>query len=101
MDEPFGPLDVQTRLLLQQQLLALWSATAKTIVFITHDLVEAIALADRVVVMTSRPGHVKHIASVPIPRPRRVDEIHESPEFRSTYERLWAELRPEVRLQTA
>ena len=101
MDEPFGPLDAQTRLLLQQQLLALWSATAKTIVFITHDLVEAIALADRVVVMTSRPGRVKHIAPVPIPRPRRVDEIHGSPEFRATYERLWAELRPEVRLQTA
>ena len=101
MDEPFGPLDAQTRLLLQQQLLALWSSTAKTVVFITHDLVEAIALADRVVVMTSRPGRVKHVAPVPIPRPRRVDEIHGSAEFRTTYERLWTELRPEVHLQTA
>jgi len=101
MDEPFGPLDAQTRLLLQEQLLTLWSATGKTIVFITHDLVEAIALADRVVVMTSRPGRIKHVAAVPIPRPRRVDEIHGSPEFRTTYERLWTELRPEVRLQTA
>jgi NitT/TauT family transport system ATP-binding protein len=100
MDEPFGPLDAQTRLLLQEQLLTLWSATGKTIVFITHDLVEAIALADRVVVMTSRPGRIKHVAAVPIPRPRRVDEIHGSPEFRTTYERLWTELRPEVRLQT-
>jgi NitT/TauT family transport system ATP-binding protein len=101
MDEPFGPLDAQTRLLLQQQLLALWSSTGKTIVFITHDLVEAIALADRVVVMTSRPGRIKQVAPVPIPRPRRVDEIHGSPEFRATYERLWATLRPEVQLQSA
>jgi NitT/TauT family transport system ATP-binding protein len=101
MDEPFGPLDAQTRLLLQEELLGLWSATGKTIVFITHDLVEAIALADRVVVMTSRPGRIKHVASVPIPRPRRVDEIHGSRAFQSTYERLWTELRPEVRLHTA
>jgi NitT/TauT family transport system ATP-binding protein len=101
MDEPFGPLDAQTRLLLQQQLLTLWSATGKTVVFITHDLVEAIALADRVVVMTSRPGRIKHIAAVPIARPRRVDEIHTSPEFQGTYERLWKELRPEVTLDTA
>jgi NitT/TauT family transport system ATP-binding protein len=98
MDEPFGPLDAQTRLLLQQQLLTLWSAARKTIVFITHDLVEAIALADRVVLMTSRPGRIKHVAPVPVPRPRRVDEIHTSPEFQATYERLWKELRPEVTL---
>jgi NitT/TauT family transport system ATP-binding protein len=56
MDEPFGPLDAQTRIVLQDQLLRLWSSTNKTIIFITHDLVEAITLADRVVVMTSRPG---------------------------------------------
>lgn len=101
MDEPFGPLDAQTRLLLQDQLLTLWSATGKTIVFITHDLVEAIALADRVVVMTSRPGKIKHVAGVPISRPRRVDEIHSNPEFRTTYDRLWKELRPEVTLAHA
>jgi len=98
MDEPFGPLDAQTRIVLQDQLLRLWSATKKTIIFITHDLVEAIALADRVVVMTSRPGKVKHIAEVPITRPRDVFQIHESPEFRKTYERLWQELRPEVKM---
>jgi NitT/TauT family transport system ATP-binding protein len=98
MDEPFGPLDAQTRLLLQDQLLDLWSTTRKTIVFITHDLVEAIALADRVVVMTSRPGRVKDIAAVSIPRPRRVEEVHNSPEFQVTYDRLWKELRPEVTL---
>ena len=98
MDEPFGPLDAQTRIVLQDQLLQLWSAAKKTIIFITHDLVEAIALADRVVVMTSRPGKVKLIADVPIPRPRDVFQIHESREFRATYERLWQELKPEVKL---
>jgi NitT/TauT family transport system ATP-binding protein len=98
MDEPFGPLDAQTRIVLQDQLLQLWSTTRKTIIFITHDLVEAIALADRVVVMTSRPGKVKLIADVPIPRPRDVFQIHESREFRATYERLWQELKPEVKL---
>jgi NitT/TauT family transport system ATP-binding protein len=96
MDEPFGPLDAQTRIVLQDQLLKLWRASRKTILFITHDLVEAITLADRVVVMTSRPGRVKHIAPVPIPRPRDVYQIHLSPEFREVYNKLWNELRPEV-----
>jgi NitT/TauT family transport system ATP-binding protein len=98
MDEPFGPLDAQTRTLLQDQLLALWSAAKKTILFITHDLVEAIALADRVVVMTARPGRVKDIAEVTIRRPRDVYQIHNSEEFRNTYERLWNQLRPEVKM---
>ena len=98
MDEPFGPLDAQTRLVLQDQLLKLWSATKKTIVFITHDLIEAIALADRVVLMSSRPGRIKSIENVMIPRPRDVFKIHESPEFRAVHERLWQQLRPEVNL---
>jgi NitT/TauT family transport system ATP-binding protein len=98
MDEPFGPLDAQTRIVLQEQLLSLWSATKKTVIFITHDLVEAISLADRVVLMTSRPGRVKYIAKVPIPRPRDVYRIHESQEFRNTHESLWRELRPEVKM---
>ena len=101
MDEPFGPLDAQTRIVLQEQLLRLWSANKKTIVFITHDLVEAIALADRVVLLTSRPGRVKYIAKVPIARPRDVYRIHESQEFRATYDRLWQDLRPEVKMAEA
>jgi NitT/TauT family transport system ATP-binding protein len=98
MDEPFGPLDAQTRIVLQDQLLKLWSTTKKTIVFITHDLVEAITLADRVVLMSSRPGRIKLIENVAIPRPRDVFKIHESREFRAAYDRLWQELRPEVKL---
>ena len=101
MDEPFGPLDAQTRVVLQDQLLKLWLASRKTIVFITHDLVEAITLADRVVLMTSRPGRIKSIENVTIPRPRDVFQIHERPEFRSAYERLWQQLRPEVNLAEA
>jgi len=101
MDEPFGPLDAQTRVVLQDQLLKLWLASRKTIVFITHDLVEAITLADRVVLMTSRPGRIKSIENVTIPRPRDVFQIHERPEFRSAYERLWEQLRPEVNLAEA
>ena len=101
MDEPFGPLDAQTRIVLQDQLLKLWSASKKTIVFITHDLIEAITLADRVVLMSSRPGRIKSIENVKIPRPRDVFRIYESQEFRATYERLWQELRPEVKLAEA
>jgi NitT/TauT family transport system ATP-binding protein len=99
MDEPFGPLDAQTRIVLQDQLLKLWSASKKTIIFITHDLIEAIALADRVVLMSSRPGRIKSIEHVRIGRPRDVFKIHESPEFRVSYEKLWQELRPEVKLE--
>jgi NitT/TauT family transport system ATP-binding protein len=97
MDEPFGPLDAQTRIVLQDQLLKLWAASKKTIIFITHDLVEAITLADRVVLMSSRPGKIKLIENITIPRPRDVFKIHESQEFRASYERLWQELRPEVK----
>ncbi len=96
MDEPFGPLDAQTRLQLQSQLLDLWQASRKTVVFITHDLVEAIALADRVVLMSARPGRIKHSVEVPIPRPRDVYHIHRSAMFQEIYDRLWDDLRAEV-----
>ena len=98
MDEPFGPLDAQTRIVLQDQLLKLWYASKKTIVFITHDLIEAITLADRVVLMRARPGRIKSIEQIAIPRPRDVFKIHEDAQFRSAYERLWQQLRPEVTL---
>ena len=101
MDEPFGPLDAQTRIVLQDQLLKLWSASKKTIIFITHDLIEAIALADRVVLMSSRPGRIKSIEKIPIARPRDVFRIHENEAFRIAYEKLWQELRPEVKLSEA
>ena len=97
MDEPFGPLDAQTRLILQDELLRLWDAARKTIVFITHDLGEAVALADRVVVMTARPGRVKRICPVPLERPRDLFHLHDDARFRATYDALWDELEAEVK----
>jgi sulfonate transport system ATP-binding protein len=97
MDEPFGPLDAQTRLILQNQLLDLWHEERKTIIFITHDLSEAVALADRVVVMSARPGRIKTIACVPIARPRNLFEIHADETFRETYRVMWSSLEEEVK----
>lgn len=96
MDEPFGPLDAQTRIVLQNDLLNLWRGSGKSVVFVTHDLVEAIALSDRVVVMTRRPGTVKSVHDIPLARPRDVFHIHAMPGFAESYERIWSELRSEL-----
>lgn len=96
MDEPFGPLDAQTRLLLQEQLLELWQSERKTVVFITHDLQEAIALGDRVMVLTARPGRIKAVHEVPIPRPRNLRHIHEDPKFRELLSVLGDQLAEEI-----
>ena len=96
MDEPFSALDVQTRTLMENELLSLWSATLASVVFVTHDLEEAIALADRVVVLTAGPGTVKGTYSVDLPRPRNVAEIRFQPRFTQIYEAIWSQLRDEV-----
>ena len=72
MDEPFAALDAQTRSIMQQELLRVWSADRRTAIFITHNIEEAILLGDRVVVMTARPGRIKDIVAVHLPRPRDV-----------------------------
>src|SRR5262249_2808659 len=77
MDEPSGALDTHTKLTLHAELLALWEAKHQTVVFVTHDLSEAITLADRVIVMTRRPGRIKLIYEVTLPRPRDVIKIRE------------------------
>jgi NitT/TauT family transport system ATP-binding protein len=100
MDEPFGPLDAQTRMVLQDELLKIWEQKRQTIVFVTHDLVEAVALADRVVVMTHRPGKIKDIIEVPMARPRNIFEIHRQKGFDEAYGRLWNIFRHELNLQT-
>jgi NitT/TauT family transport system ATP-binding protein len=98
MDEPFGPLDAQTRIQLQSQLLALWqSRPGTTVVFITHDLAEAIGLADRVMVMTKRPGRIKATFDVDLPRPRDIYQLQSSPAFHDLYQRVWRVLEDEVR----
>ncbi len=78
MDEPFGALDAQTRLIMQELLLKLWEAERKTVLFITHDIEEAILLADRIFIMTSRPGRVKRVISVDLARPRTYESIASS-----------------------
>src|SRR5262249_936029 len=72
MDEPFGPLDAHSRLGLQQQLMQLWEEVKNTVVFVTHDVIEAIALSDLVVVMSPRPGRIVEVVEVTLPRPRNV-----------------------------
>jgi NitT/TauT family transport system ATP-binding protein len=98
MDEPFGPLDAQTRMVLQDELLKIWEQKRQTIVFVTHDLVEAVALADRVVVMTHRPGKIKDIIPVPMSRPRNIFEIHRQEGFDEAYGRLWNIFRHELNI---
>jgi NitT/TauT family transport system ATP-binding protein len=96
MDEPFGPLDAMTRMQLQQELLALWERERKAILFVTHDLAEAIALADTIVVMTHRPGRIKAIVPVPLARPRDVGAIHGVPGFAEIFNELWELFKPEI-----
>jgi NitT/TauT family transport system ATP-binding protein len=89
MDEPFGALDTHTKLRLQAQLLQLWLRKRQTVVFVTHDLAEAITLADRVIVMTRRPGRVKHVHEVKLPRPRDVIAIRETAAYAAEFGALW------------
>jgi NitT/TauT family transport system ATP-binding protein len=90
MDEPFGALDAQTRETLQDELLRIWeSAAATTMVFITHSIEEAIALGDRVVVLSPRPARIREIVAVDIPRPRTVERVIEHPSFVELRERCW------------
>jgi len=96
MDEPFAALDVQTRNLMEGELLALWQGSGKTVLFVTHDLEEAIALADEVVVMTAGPARVKVTYPVTLPRPRDVQEVRFDPRFVQLYAAMWADLRDEV-----
>lgn len=89
MDEPFGPLDAQMRVIMQQELLRLWERDRKTVLFVTHDLEEAITLSDRVVVMGTNPGRIIHIEEIPFPRPRDIMELRQDPAFHSIWRRLW------------
>jgi NitT/TauT family transport system ATP-binding protein len=97
MDEPFSALDVQTRAVMSGELIGLWEVTRPAVIFVTHDLEEAIALADKVVVMTAGPaGTVKAVFPVGLPRPRLVHEIRFEPAFVDLYHRIWEALREEV-----
>jgi len=89
MDEPFGALDAMTKAQMQDVLLQLWEERPKTVLFVTHDLSEALTLADKVVVITSRPGRVRDVVTVDVPRPRDVFHASELPEFARQHRALW------------
>jgi NitT/TauT family transport system ATP-binding protein len=96
MDEPFSALDVQTRVLMHDELLKLWSQSKASVVFVTHDLEEAIALADKVYVLTAGPATVKSVYPIDIPRPRVASEIRYEQRFIDISRTIWDDLRDEV-----
>jgi len=97
MDEPFSALDIQTRQLMENEVLALWAAKKKAVLFITHDLDEAIAMSDRVVVLSAGPGtHPIGEFAIDLPRPRDVAEVRHHPRFVELHTQIWNVLRDEV-----
>jgi len=98
MDEPFGALDSQLRLVMQSELLRIWAETRCTAIFVTHDVGEAIALADRVVVFTGRPGRIAVVEPVDLPRPRDVFRIRFDRRFNELHDKVWGYLEDSVRL---
>jgi NitT/TauT family transport system ATP-binding protein len=101
MDEPFGALDAQTKLILEDLLLQLWQEHRRTVIFITHDLAEAVALSDRIIVMSARPGRI--VADVPIAleRPRSVRALQKSPQFHDIYAHVWEQLERGIQMSGA
>jgi NitT/TauT family transport system ATP-binding protein len=100
MDEPFAALDAQTREIMQAELLKIWQQTGKTVVFITHQINEAVFLSDRVVVMSARPGRMLADIAIDMPRPRSL-QIKHSPEFVKHEQEIWQLLEGEVRREMA
>jgi NitT/TauT family transport system ATP-binding protein len=96
MDEPFAALDAQTRVLLQEEFLRLWEATRSTVLFITHDLAEAIKLSDRVILLGGSPTRITSDLRIELPRPRPSDVEHDDPRFADYYNSLWMALREDV-----
>ena len=97
MDEPFGPLDAQTRQIMGALLLDLWATDRKAVMFVTHDLEEAIALADRVVIMSAGPqARIIGDHVIDLPRPRDVSEIRLEPRFNALHRTIWGQLKAEV-----
>ncbi len=96
MDEPFGALDAQTRVKVQSEFLSLWEGSPKTVIFVTHDLSEAVLLADRVIVMTARPGKIKLEVSVGVERPRKPAEQLFDSRLEQVERTIWKELRDEL-----
>jgi len=96
MDEPFSALDEQNKTILQQELLRIWEADKKTVVFITHSVDEAVTLGDKIMVMTAGPGRTKTIIDVPLERPRHVLELRHDPRYGEIVYGIWGHLKDEV-----
>lgn len=101
MDEPFGALDALLRTQLQEDLLEMWDRERKTILFVTHDLEEAILMADRVVVFGAAPGRILHVETIDFERPRDLMELRSTPEFVDTWKRLWHLLETQINVSGA
>jgi ABC-type nitrate/sulfonate/bicarbonate transport system ATPase subunit len=97
MDEPFGALDAQTKVVMHEEFTKVWEGTGKTVVFVTHDVAEAIALGDRVLVFSASPGHIKADIPIDLPRPRHPDSLRFDSTYQDYFEQIWNELRGEVR----
>jgi NitT/TauT family transport system ATP-binding protein len=97
MDEPFGALDTHTKLEMHKILLEIWEREKQTVLFVTHDLGEALTLSDRIVVLSARPGRVKEIFDVTLPRPRDAVALRESADFAAAFSRIWHSLGEEFR----
>jgi NitT/TauT family transport system ATP-binding protein len=99
MDEPFGALDAQTRLLMQEELLRLWESTGLTVLFVTHDLQESIGLSDRVLLFSARPGRIKDEYCVRMERPRSIETIVTHEAYNDLFVGIWRSLKEEINLQ--
>jgi NitT/TauT family transport system ATP-binding protein len=95
MDEPFAALDAQTKIVMQEELLRIFEASSKTILFVTHAIDEAILLGDEIVVMTARPGRIKEVITVDLPRPRSIEMVN-TPQFGALFKRIFHLIRDEV-----
>lgn len=101
MDEPFSALDAQTRMIMENDLLSLWAETKQTVIFVTHDLEEAVGLSDRVITMTAGPGRLLSDRRTALPRPRDLQEVRFEPEFTEVHALLWDDLREQVKIASS
>jgi NitT/TauT family transport system ATP-binding protein len=95
MDEPFANLDAQTRLVMREELLRIWERDKKTVILVTHNIEEAVMLCDRIAVMSARPGLIKEIVTVDIPRPRNMKSMKD-PDFSNCMDKIWNLLKYDV-----
>ncbi len=101
MDEPFGALDTHTKLEMHKLLLEIWNKEKQTVVFVTHDLGEALTLSDKIIVLSARPGRLKEVFDVPFERPRDAVSLRETPEFSALFSKIWHSLGEEFRRTSA